>query len=89
MTFASMRYVYMYLVVLPHLDAAVMPYERWQFKIKLDMEKKLHNFYVVDPLKSVETGELAVRLLRDVKAMCETGGFHLTKFMSNKETVIQ
>lgn len=79
----------MYLVVLLHLDAAVMPYERWQWKMKLDMEKKLHNFCVVDPLKSVETGELAVRLLRDIKAMCETGGFHLTKFMSNKETVIQ
>ena len=53
------------------------------------MEKKLHNLCVVDPLKSVETGELAVRLLRDVKAMCETGGFHLTKFISNKETVTQ
>ena len=53
------------------------------------MEKKLHNLCVVDPLKSVETGELAVRLFRDVKAMCETGGFHLTKFISNKDTVTQ
>ena len=39
----------------------------------------LHNFY--DLLKSVETEELAVTLIKDVKAMCQAGGFNLTKFI--------
>ena len=45
----------------------------------------LHNFYEDDLFKS----ELAVRLIRDVKAMCQAGGFNLTKFISNKKVVIQ
>ena len=49
----------------------------------------LHNFYVDDLLKSVETEELAVRLIRDVKAVCQAGGFNLTKFISNKTVLIQ
>ena len=47
----------------------------------------LHNFYVDDLLKSVETEESAVRLIRDVKAMCQAGGFNLTKFISNKKVI--
>ena len=44
----------------------------------------LHNLYVSDDvLKSVETEEWAVRLIRDVKAICQTGGFNLTKLISN------
>ena len=42
-----------------------------------------------DLLKSVETEESAVRLIRDVKAMCQAGGFNLTKFISIKKKVIQ
>ena len=49
----------------------------------------LHNFYVDDLLKSVETEESAVRLIRDVKAMCQAGGFNLTKFILNKKKAIQ
>ena len=49
----------------------------------------LHNFYMDDLLKSVETKESAVRLIRDVTAMCQAGGFDLTKFISNKKKVIQ
>ena len=41
----------------------------------------LHNYYVDDLLKSVKTEELAVRLIRDFKAMCQAGGFNLTKFI--------
>ena len=48
-----------------------------------------YNFYVDDLLKSLETEESAVRLIRDVKAMCQAGGFNLTKFISNKKKVIQ
>ena len=40
-------------------------------------------------LKSVKTEELAIRLIRDFKAMCQAGGFNLTKFISNKKMVIQ
>ena len=42
-----------------------------------------------DLLKSVETKESAVRLIRDVTAMCQAGGFDLTKFILNKKKVIQ
>ena len=35
----------------------------------------LHNVYVDDLLKSVETEELAVTLIRDVKAMCQNDIF--------------
>ena len=42
-----------------------------------------------DLLKSVETEESALRLIRDVKAMCQAGGFNLAKFISNKSKVIQ
>ena len=49
----------------------------------------LHNFYVDDLLKLVETEESAVKLIRDIKAMCQAGGFNLTKFISNKKKVIQ
>ena len=39
----------------------------------------LRSFYVDDLLKSLET---AVRLIRNVTAMCQAGGFNLTKFIS-------
>ena len=49
----------------------------------------LHNVYVDDLLKSVETEELVVRLIRDVKAMRQAGGFSLIKCISNKKMVTQ
>ena len=49
----------------------------------------LHDFYVDDLLKSVETEDLAIRLIRDAKTMCQAGGFNLIKFISNKKVVIQ
>ena len=49
----------------------------------------LHNFYVDDLIKSVETEESAVRLIRDVKAMCLAGAFTSTKFISNKKKLLQ
>ena len=42
-----------------------------------------------DHLKLAEIEELAIRLIRHVTAMCEAGGFNLTKFISNKKVVIQ
>ena len=42
-----------------------------------------------DLLQSVETEELVVRLIRDAKAICQTGGFSLAKFISNKKIIIQ
>ena len=47
----------------------------------------LHNFYVDDLLKSVQTKESAIRLIRDIKAMSRAGGFNLTKFISNKVVI--
>ena len=49
----------------------------------------LHNVYIDDLFKSAETEESAVRLIRDVKAMCQTTDFSLTKFKPNKKVIIQ
>ena len=37
----------------------------------------------------METKESAVRLIRDATAMCQAGGFDLTKLILNKKKVIQ
>ena len=46
-----------------------------------------NNFYVDDMLKSVENEDKAIKLMKDVKSMCQEGGFNLTKFASNSERV--
>ena len=46
------------------------------------------NFYVDDLLKSVKDEEIAVTLIKDVKALYAEGGFHLTKFVSNSKHVL-
>lgn len=48
----------------------------------------LNNFYVDDCLKSVATEQEAVRLLQDLKAICQTGGFRLTKWTTNNRNVL-
>lgn len=46
------------------------------------------NFYVDDCLKSLETEEQAVELMRELTCVCHKGGFHLTKWVSNSRTVL-
>ncbi|KAK0138800.1 hypothetical protein N1851_024662 [Merluccius polli] len=48
----------------------------------------LRNFYVDDCLKSVATEDDAVTLARDLQALCASGGFTLTKWMSNSRKVL-
>ncbi|XP_043191513.1 uncharacterized protein LOC122364821 [Amphibalanus amphitrite] len=48
-----------------------------------------NNFYVDDVLKSVKDEETAIKLMKDLKAMCALGGFNLTKFNSNSIEVLQ
>ena len=47
------------------------------------------NFYVDDCLKSVDSEEKARAVVRQVREICKEGGFHLTKFVSNREYVLQ
>ena len=48
-------------------------------------ETLLHNFYVDDHLlKSVESEEIAIQLIKDVRRMCG-GLFNLTKFICNRK----
>ena len=55
----------------------------------LEAAKKFqNNFYVDDLLKSV-TQEEAIQLIKNVKVMCLSGGFKLTKFLSNNKRVLQ
>ena len=46
------------------------------------------DFYVDDWLKSVTNAEAAKALIKDVKDVCASGGFNLTKFISNSREVI-
>lgn len=46
------------------------------------------NFYVDDCLKSVETEEQAVELVRERTCACRKGGFHLIKWVSNSRTLL-
>ncbi|XP_076839331.1 uncharacterized protein LOC143484479 [Brachyhypopomus gauderio] len=48
----------------------------------------LNNFYVDDCLKSVATDEDAITLVNDLRALCNSGGFTLTKWMSNSRKVL-
>ncbi len=48
----------------------------------------LRNFYVDDCLKSVAKEEDAVTLAKDLRTLCVSGGFTLTKWMSNSRKVL-
>ena len=46
------------------------------------------NAYLYDLLKSVDDPKTAMILVKNVVDMCKNGGFHLTKFISNRELLI-
>ena len=46
------------------------------------------NFYVDDLLKSIEDLDSAKQLMKDVINICKSGGFHLTKFISNNKDLL-
>ncbi|KAI2645449.1 Pro-Pol polyprotein [Labeo rohita] len=48
----------------------------------------MNHFYVDDLLKSVSTPAHAIRLYQELKALCATGGFNLTKWSSNSREVL-
>ena len=49
----------------------------------------LQNSFYVDDLKSVDDEDKAIKLIKEVKAMCASGGFRLTKFLCNSKKVLQ
>ncbi|KAI2644915.1 hypothetical protein H4Q32_024954 [Labeo rohita] len=48
----------------------------------------LQNFYVDDCLRSVATEYVAVTLVSDLRTLCSSGGFTLTKWTSNSRRVL-
>ena len=48
----------------------------------------LHNFYVDDCLKSVDTPESAIPLAKNVRELLARRGFRLTKFVSNSPELL-
>ena len=61
-----------------------------KYQFGLEATKTLqNNFYVDDLLKSVAQEDQAIQLIKNVKAMCSSGGFKLTKFLSNNKRVLQ
>jgi hypothetical protein len=47
------------------------------------------NFYVDDCLKSVDQEENAIQLVHELRQACSMGGFHITKFTSNSQKVLE
>lgn len=45
-------------------------------------------FYVDDCLRSEKTEDLAIERIEGVRRACYCGGFHLTKFTSNRRNVL-
>ena len=48
----------------------------------------LENFYVDDVLKSTSDEPTAIKLIQELKLLCQRGGFKLTKFTSNSAAVV-
>ncbi|KAI4884310.1 hypothetical protein NFI96_008914, partial [Prochilodus magdalenae] len=48
----------------------------------------LHNFYIDDCLTSVASPEQALSLYHNLREICQTGGFRLTKWISNSTKVL-
>ncbi len=46
------------------------------------------NFYADDCLKSVKTQAVAKSVITNLQKTCESGGFHLAKFVSNYQEVM-
>ena len=46
------------------------------------------NFYVDNLLKSVNSEDNVIKLIEDVRSMCNGGGFNSTKFVSNSKKVL-
>ncbi|XP_072021165.1 uncharacterized protein [Amphiura filiformis] len=53
------------------------------------IDTMLHNFYVDDCLRSVPTESEAVSLVKDLQEVCRSGGFRLTKWLSNSREVLK
>ena len=51
-------------------------------------ETAMINLYVDDLLKSVESEEYAIDLIKRIKEMCTAGGFNLRKFICNRKNVL-
>ncbi|KAL5010875.1 hypothetical protein ScPMuIL_013180 [Solemya velum] len=52
-------------------------------------EVLLKDMYVDDCLTSVDKKQQGVALIEDVGSLCQKGGFHLTKWMSNQPEVLE
>lgn len=52
-------------------------------------EAVIRNFYVDDFCKSEKNTQLTVSLIRNVDSMCDSGGFNLTKLISNSREVLE
>ena len=60
--------------------------ERFGYEVLKSVKE---DFYVDDFLKMKDSVESSIDLISKVKMMCASGGFNLTKFVSNERAVIQ
>ena len=48
----------------------------------------MRDFYVDDLLKSLQNDDIAIKYVKDMISVLNSGGFHLTKFISNSQNVL-
>ena len=70
-------------------NAALQKTARDQKSFGPEVSEVVHkNFYVDDCLKSVGTEDEAIKMINDVSELCKSGGFRLTKWLSNSRKVL-
>ena len=71
-----------------HLQPAVQIMPQGEHLLTILRDSMQNNFYVNDKLKSVEDLDTAKTLVKNFINMCRSGGFNLTKFISNNKELL-
>ena len=78
--FTSLEELHPQVVVTTHCKEQQEIMKQDMVKKKTHLGKKIYKY---DLLEQVQDEQTAVKLMKDVRAMCAEGSFHLTKFVSN------
>ena len=71
-----------------HLQPAVQIMLQEEHLLTILRDAMQNNFYVNDKLNSVKDLDTAKTLVKNVINMCRSGGFNLTKFISNNKELL-
>ena len=75
----------------PSVAAYALRRTAWENSVNVDAETVravLKNFYVDDLCKSCASVEQAINFIKQISDLLSSGGFHLTKFLSNPKQIL-